>query len=46
MGGVAVGGTFVSGDWRQGIQKIQDEAREYYGISEKYKEEKENNKVA
>ena len=36
MGGVAVGGTFVSGDWRQGIQKIQDEAREYYGDRDGY----------
>ena len=30
MGGVAVGGTFVSGDWRQGIQKIQEEADKLY----------------
>ena len=31
MGGVAIGGTFVNGDWRIGMKKIQDEAREYYG---------------
>lgn len=36
MGGVAVGGTFVNSDWRQGIQKIQEDAREYYGDREGY----------
>ena len=30
----------------QVTEKSIQEAREYYGISEKYKEEKENNKVA
>ena len=30
----------------QVTEKSKQEAREYYGISEKYKEEKENNKVA
>ena len=36
MGGVAVGGTFVNSDWRQGIQKIQEDAREYYGDRDGY----------
>ena len=36
MGGVPVGGSFISSDWSYGIQKIQDEAFAYYGDRDGY----------